>query len=186
MSYYSSYSRLSVIEERLDSIFMRKFKCRATPSKKGLSYKIKEGIMTFEVGFNPVPFCTFCRLSGYINCCDHILYVMNNNLRLNDFIISYLCIPEVYKLFLDMLKVKLDTKKLEDDILDYLSDKICGVCHTDLVDNKFGQHLFFCPTCKNLVHSKCMETWMTKKIKVDGKNQVEKGCIYCKNKNIFV
>ena len=83
-----------------------------------------------------------------------------------------------------MLKNRLDVTELEKSVMKYLGEKVCGICHMSLTDNKFRQHLFFCPECKNLIHGKCMETWMTKKSVVDG-IIIEKGCIYCKNKNIF-
>lgn len=177
------YSRLEKVGSTLDEMYKKNLNYIVLPGKKknGI-FMMKVGFFKFSVRTQPHLCCDMCNIDAYNDdMCSHMLYLLSFHLKLSDFVIGHLCIPEIYDEFSKMLTETIKNTDLEEKIMNYFKGKICGICHTDLSNKKGGFNLFYCNKCRNFVHSKCMDAWMNKKIK--SAPNIEKGCIYCKNKD---
>jgi len=135
---------------------------------------------------------TFCTCPDFLGhakragcVCKHVCFVMARVLKYNDETfydtltfdyeqIRDICLCLEIDTSLINLSLKdqyIDAERNKPDFTKYrtlLEEAECPICYTEFDDK---EKLLGCPACKNAVHVKCMEKWLT----------IKKTCAYCRN-----
>lgn len=152
---------------------------------------IKDGIVSYKIFIEKLECQCYSRNNPHNTVdnmyCNHILYLLSKIYHLSDLIITFIDIKPIKEQFIKYILINNNTTTenvdelnniLEEEITKYFAEEICGICLLSLDHKNFNYDIFTCCQCNNYVHSKCMESWMNSKTI----SNMEKGCIYCKNK----
>lgn len=179
-------NRQEIIKRKIEKLYSKKTNYKIMNKKKDII--LIDGMVNYKIKFTELSKNKSDKIS-FIQCpcskikheCDHIMFLLIDHFKLTEFILNFLHLPSFGKIFLNNITNKELNKLLEENIIKYFSNSECGICFNKL-NYRNNYNYFQCNTCKNFVHQTCMNKWLTTK-----NNQIpnmEKGCIYCKNKNI--
>lgn len=136
--------------------------------KNNLNFFVKDGIIKYQVTFEPK---IKCLCNSKKTLCDHILFILYNEFKLSDFVVKYF-----HHIYYDFIKNSKNINQLNDILESKLLEKFnndnCGFCLNKLSDKKYNYQLSQCSNCHNITHQKCMNLW-------------NKGCIICRSHSIF-
>lgn len=135
-----------------------------TYNKKKNNYIVKDGFIKYVVIISPE---ISCQCNKIINkYCNHILYILTNELKLSEEIIMYIDLlkSDFYNLYNEKLDIELG---MQEVILRFTDNEDCGICLNKL----FNKELYQCIQCKKCAHLNCVIKWKLKK-----KTEV---CMYC-------
>jgi|AntRauTorckE6833_2_1112554.scaffolds.fasta_scaffold58793_1 hypothetical protein len=139
---------------------------------------VKDGFINYKISYNKNNIKCQCHNNRSIYC-DHILYLLNYHFELNEKTICFLDKPELYEIFKNGLKNPKEFEIIMNYKIDeFLKNDECLICYYSLGDIKYNLDLFECQKCKNYVHTKCFEKWLSQKKNTED----EKGCVFCRGK----
>jgi hypothetical protein len=172
-----SYNRIKLVDDILDDIgrFKKHFLIIVNRKKRFIS--VKDGFITYTVKLSDFRCqCPGNGSSKILNfLCEHNIYILTHHFGVPVETIAFLDDPNILSKVVQQIK-KGTIQNSTNLFNDILKEKSCGIC---LDDFRINKNLFLCTQCKNYVHAKCMEKWMTSHTK--NMPNVEKGCIYCKS-----
>lgn len=179
-----SYTRIKLVNDILDDIGKFKKHFLITVDRKKRFISVKDGFITYTIKLSNFRCqCPASSSSKFLNClCEHNIYVLVNHFNVPTEVIAFLDDPNILSKIVQHIK-KGTMQNATNLFNDILKEKSCGICLDGFRINNSSQsnpnlNLFLCTQCKNYVHEKCMNRWMTSHTK--NLPNMEKGCIYCK------
>jgi len=192
--YNMNLSRFDNIKNELNKIEMMNLHFNIIDHKKNKTIMfVPDGYFKYKVEFNINKIkCQCNNVHKFGFYCIHIFYILMYKFKLSNYAICYVHINKVYEHFVNLLKTR-KISNLNNEILDTIDDTLndvsCQICMESLLKstkkNKMNYDIFECLTCKNMLHSHCMEKWeKSKNYRNENDNKFNKGCIFCKTKLI--